>query len=657
MSGLALSPDGRRLIASVATLDPEGKRHVTSLWELDPEGLGQPRRLTRSRPGEANPTFLPDGSILFTSTRDDPESKPPEGQQDRPAALWLLPAAAGEAAVVAAPPGGIDAFAVARQAGTVVLAAEVFDGAATAEADAEREKARREAGVAALLLEGYPFRFWDRFLAPRMRHLQVLGPLSPAGSSSEPPRDLTPDPGRRLVEVGFDVTPDGSTVVTGWRGPGGRRWQADLVAIDVASGEQRLLAGADADHSAPACSPDGRMAVCSRDGWGTLESAPQTALWLVDLSSGEGRHLAADLDLWPHSPRWAPDSAAVFFVADEQGHAPVFRVDVDSGRVTRLTAAGAYSDLCPSPDGRHVYALRSSFGSPPEAVVLDAGAADQQPRELPTPGLPVELPGRVESVTALAPDGTPIQSWLVLPPEASRERPAPLVLWIHGGPMMSFSTWSWRWCPHMLAARGYAVLLPNPALSSGFGQDFVRRGWGRWGEATTVDVTAALDAALQRPDIDASRTAAMGGSFGGYMANWLAGHTDRFVAIVTHASVWALDQSHGTSDDTPWFEREFGVLPGDMSRYVANSPHLHAENIRTPMLVIHGERDYRVPIGEALRLYTTLQLQGVPSQFLYFPDENHWVLKPRNSRLWYETVLAFLDHHVLGREWTRPELL
>ena len=121
--------------------------------------------------------------------------------------------------------------------------------------------------------------------------------------------------------------------------------------------------------------------------------------------------------------------------------------------------------------------------------------------------------------------------------------------------------------------------------------------------------------------------------------------------------VWALDQSHGTSDDTPWFEREFGVLPGDMSRYVANSPHLHAENIRTPMLVIHGERDYRVPIGEALRLYTTLQLQGVPSQFLYFPDENHWVLKPRNSRLWYETVLAFLDHHVLGREWTRPELL
>src|SRR5207302_1327924 len=180
VSGLALAPDGRRLIASVATLDPEGKRHVTSLWELDPEGVGQPRRLTRSRPGEANPTFLPDGSILFTSTRDDPESKPPEGQQDHPAALWLLPAAAGEAAVVAAPPGGIDAFAVARQAGTVVLAAEVFDGAATAEADAEREKARREAGVAALLLEGYPFRFWDRFLAPRMRHLQVLGPLSPA---------------------------------------------------------------------------------------------------------------------------------------------------------------------------------------------------------------------------------------------------------------------------------------------------------------------------------------------------------------------------------------------------------------------------------------------------------------------------------------------
>ena len=198
--------------------------------------------------------------------------------------------------------------------------------------------------------------------------------------------------------------------------------------------------------------------------------------------------------------------------------------------------------------------------------------------------------------------------------------PAPLLVFIHGGPLSSWTDWSWRWNPHLLAARGYAVLLPDPALSTGYGQAFIDRGWGRWGGQPYTDLMAAVDAAVARPDIDETRTAAMGGSFGGYMANWMAGHTDRFRCIVTHASLWALDQFHGTTDFGPVVGA--GVRRPRAGRGPATRPtrpHRHAAAIRTPMLVIHGERDHRVPIGEALRLWTDLSLGGVRGQVPLLP--------------------------------------
>ena len=241
------------------------------------------------------------------------------------------------------------------------------------------------------------------------------------------------------------------------------------------------------------------------------------------------------------------------------------------------------------------------------------------------------------------------------------ESPAPLLLWIHGGPLHSWNCWSWRWNPWLLAARGYAVLLPDPALSTGYGQDFIQRGWGAWGGAPFDDLMAATDAACADPRIDAERTAAMGGSFGGYMANWVAAHTDRFDAIVTHASLWALDQFGATTDASYYWLRE---MTRDMA--AANSPHRFVGQVRTPMLVIHGDKDYRVPIGEALRLwYELLTESGLPAaddgtsphQFLYYPSENHWVLSPQHAKIWYQVVTAFLARHVLGEEIELPDTL
>jgi dipeptidyl aminopeptidase/acylaminoacyl peptidase len=656
VAGLALSPDGSRLVTSVSTVAPEGTRFQSALWQLDPAGEAPPLRLTRSAKGESNAAFLPDGSVIFTSARPDPQAKKGDERDDR-AALWLLPAAGGEARLLADPPAGVDGMAVASESGTVVLGVAAYPGTATLEEDADKHKARKESGVTAQLFEAYPIRYWDHYSGPRDRRLFRIPAPTPDDSRAEPELVLDGTGQHLDDEAGFDVTPDGATVLTGWHTRGGATDLAtNLLAVDTATGERRTLGTGDVAHWDVRCSPDGRSAVCVRGIIGDPDHAEQMTLWLVDLASGEGRDLTPDLDLWPHSPEWAPDSSAVYFVADEGGRAPTFKVDVASGQVTRLSAAGAFSNLCPSPDGATLYALRNTVASPPEAVALDTTAADQEPRPIPTPGLPIEVSGRVEEMTATAEDGTPVHSWLVMPADASEATPAPLLVWIHGGPLASWNSWHWRWNPWLMVARGYAVLLPDPALSTGYGQAYVERGRGRWGDEPYTDLMAATDAAVARPDIDA-RTAAMGGSFGGYMANWVAGHTDRFRCIVTHASLWALDQFHGTTDHAAWWEREFGDAYKEPARYEAYSPHRFIDRITTPMLVIHGELDHRVPISEGLRLWVDLMRHNVEAKFLYFPDENHWILKPQHARVWYGTVLTWLDHYLMGKEWERPEIL
>ncbi|MGY5885141.1 S9 family peptidase [Modestobacter lacusdianchii] len=666
LGGLALSPDGTRLVTSVATLDPAGTRWQSALWEVDPAGQRPARRLTRGAAGESAPQFSPTGDLLFTSARPDPDAGKDAGEPK--AALWALSPTGGEARLVLQRPSGIAGVAVAADTGDVVVVTPTMPGAEDADADTARRTARKDSGVTALLHESYPVRYWDHDLGPAVPHVFWIGqlPAEPApGTAPAAPewRDLTPDAGPPLGS-GDEValSPDGRLVVRSEDvpdGPAGRR--SRLVLTEVASGRTRPLVDDPlADVSGARFSPDSRQVVCVRQSATTYDDPPEYTLLLVDLDDDQPagvRELTPDFDRWPSAPQFAADGTAVYFLADDDGRHAVFRVAVDGGAPVRLTDQGAYSDLQVARDGSALYALRSGYDTPPVPVRLDPTATGQDPTPLPNPGTITSFPGTLRELDATAADGTRVQSWLVLPEGASADTPAPLVLWIHGGPLMSWSSWSWRWTPWVLAARGYAVLLPNPALSQGFGQDFVRRGWGEWGDAPYTDLMAAVDAAEALPEIDQTRTAAMGGSFGGYMANWVATQTDRFKAIVTHASLWHLDGFVGSTDSSYYWEKEFGDPLTEPKRYEQNSPHRFADAIRTPMLVIHGDKDYRVPIGEGLRLWYDLQKRGVPSKFLYFPDENHWVLTPGNAAVWYETVIAFLAEHVLGEEWQRPELL
>ena len=656
LGGLALSPDGIRLVTTVAARTPDGKRFSTSLWEVDPGGQRPPRRLTRSAPGEAHPAFLPDGRLLFSSRRPDAEAKPDDESEDR-AALWLLPEA-GEARQVARRGGAVGDVAVARDSGHVAFTASALPGTDTVEDDEKRRQARKDAGVTAILHESHPVRYWDHDLGPDESHVLFSEPAPVGDGRLTAVRDLTPDASGNVGE-GLAVSPDGRTVAVEWRVDEGRAaHHGSFAIIDTASGERRILATDGLWLSDPAFSPDGRSLAYLQETLGDWDTAPRRTLQVLDLATDEAREvLPADTTAWPSHPVFSPDGAFLYFLADEGGRAPVFRLDLDSGAVVRLTASGSYTDLVVSPDGSSLFALRSAVDSPPTPVRLDPTREDQVAVALLGPQADVPVPGTLTEVRTTAEDGTPLRAWLALPSDAGADAPAPLLLWIHGGPVSSWNGWSWRWNPWLMVARGYAVLLPDPALSTGYGHAFLQRGWGRWGGRPFTDLMTITDAALDRSDIDRSRVAAMGGSFGGYMANWVATQTDRFRAIVTHASLWHLDAFAGTTDEPSFWHREFGDPLQKQERYLENSPHLRAEGIRTPMLVIHGDKDYRVPIGEALRLWYDLGRFSVPAKFLYFPDENHWILTPGHVKVWYETVSAFLAEHVLGKEWRRPDLV
>jgi len=656
VSDLAASPCGAWLAVVVQRLDRDGAKYASDIWKVPTDG-SSPSQLTRGDCKDTSPCFRHDGALGFLSNRQPNEIKPDEETEKR-MQVWILPANGGEPKQLTDEPLGVIDFRFAKSAPRLVLFAPVIAGV---EHEKQRETAskRFKRGPSARHFKAQPVRHWDDWLHQNadMADAHLIACDADGGSRV----DLTPKARREFaIEPALDVSADGKRVVATRQSPGkDRELDSTLLLIELESGLGRVLGAADnVNFEAPVFSPDGRLIAAVH-----MTRSPITVfrplVTLFDVASGNARQIGAQWDRWPGPPLWSADGTKLFFTAEDAGYAPVFSIDVARASVDRITSAalgGAHSNLDILSNGR-LAGIRSTLLDAPECFVVEA-QSDSTPRVL------ARLSGfagahdwaEVESILVPSNDGTPIQTFLVKPKQTAAGQAArlPLLFWIHGGPIgMDQDGWHWRWNPLLMVAQGYAVALPNPRGSTGFGQDFIQGIWGNvWGDQCYKDLMGVADALTARTDIDASRTMAMGGSFGGYMTNWIGTQTDRFRCLVTHASIATMAQFTGTTDHPAWWYLEMGGENpyADMERFDRYAPIRHVKNWKTPVLIIHGERDYRCPINEALNLFEALQYHAVESELLVFPDENHWILKPRNIVAWYEAVLEFI-----GRHFGRPE--
>ncbi|MDO5700867.1 MAG: alpha/beta fold hydrolase [Bowdeniella nasicola] len=637
-----------RAVAAVTGLNKDGDAYTTHLVEVDVDG-GEPTPLTRSTKGETMVAIGERGELYFSSERSEDDGE--EGEQ----ALWMLPPT-GEARVVLRRPGGVNT--VIPAGGRLFIVADTLPHAEDEDANRKVAKERRELGVSAILHEDFPTRFWDHDLGPAYPRLYVATPPSLTGTDSIELEPLA-QPEGRLQNV--QVSEDGSTLLVSVQNtirgtdqyhstyllkPGEEPRPCALApAVGGTEGDDPYL-----EYGAGPISPDGTRALIYAS-TGNRDGHPAaTWLELADLASGERRRLAPDFDDWPGPAVWLDDQTLVW-QADRRGRVSLYRVDLAEDAVTLLTEGDdSYSGPCVL-DTDTVLAGHSSIERPVSLARVNVRTGEVEDLAALTP--PVEPAGHLTEVETTAEDGTALRAWLALPNEIP-EAGAPLLVFVHGGPWGSWNDWTWRWNPGPFVARGYAVLMPDPAISTGYGQHMIDRGNDQIGGTPYTDLLALIDACEKRDDVDGRRTALLGGSYGGYMANWMAGHTgDRFSCIVSHASLWNVDFMGRTTDNGSWHE---WMSPTQAARY---SPHRFAADIEVPMLVIHGDKDYRVPLSQGHALWHALlrESKATGHKFLYYPDENHWILTPQNSRIWYETVLAFVDQHVRGVDFARPALL
>jgi dipeptidyl aminopeptidase/acylaminoacyl peptidase len=629
----AATPDGGIVVLPVSRPDLEANRVGSRLYRVGPDG-GDPAPLTGDDASAGEPAISPDGTRV-AYVRKERDGKPQ---------LALLPLQGGEADVLTDLPLGVTDPRWFPDGRRIAFLAWLLAEAPTPEGTREL-LARREADpVRAYVTEDRLYRFWDTWLTDgRVLHLVVLD------LGTHALLDLTPGSRRRFDPMDprgqYAISPDGEEIAfsADASSPPHDPTNWDVFTVSARGGEARnLTTDNPADDVRPRYSPDGRWILY---GMQRLDDyyADRVRLALYDRKRGDHRVLTEDWDRSAAGWEFSPADGSVVLLAEHLGRTGLFRAGLAPGEPRLLRTGGTLEGLVPLADGS-VLALENSLAAPSDLVRIAADGRSAVPLTALNRDVlsGVEL-GEVREITYPGAQGHPIQAWMILPPGFDPAGKWPLIEVLHGGPHgASPDQFHYRWNLQLFAAPGYVVLAPNFHGSTGWGEAFAMSIHGDWGTMPAEDALAGVDAVIGEGFIDPARIAAAGGSYGGYLVTWLAGHTDRFACLVNHAGVADTLGQYGC-DVTRGRARAFGGEPWDgLERIDAVNPLRFASAFRTPMLVSHGERDYRVPVNQGTSVYNVLRAKGVPARLVVFPEENHWVLKPGNSRFWYEEVLGWL---------------
>jgi dipeptidyl aminopeptidase/acylaminoacyl peptidase len=699
----AVSPDGKWLAYSVTTVNLEQNTKTPELW-LQAIAGGDPIPLAVGKPGDAGPQFAPDNKrILFLSGREG-------GQQ-----VWLadFDAATGATSNAKkltsiateadnakwAPDGKSIVFTSAVYPDCPAITTADFDSGNTGaptdrslsagwKCNADRDAALAASKVKAQILTHLLYRHWNHFTGDKRSHLFLISvetgamrDLTPNDPHDVPPFSLeggggfafAPDSKELAFTENLDAEPAIST-------------NADIFTLDLTDAAAKPVKvstspGGDLD---PVYSPDGKWLAWRSQARAGYE-ADKFRLVVYDRAAKTIKDLMPNFDRWVDEFAWAPNSTRVYFTSGDEGEAPVFSIPLDGGEhnLSQLTQGGEYSDLHPTMDGKAIFAAKMTVAGPSEVVALNlegtlrivdrvfVGTAAARKAsnfasqtyfaEQPVTDLNNNLVGQLdvpamESFWFTAADKTKLQGFIIRPPGFDAAKEYPVKFLIHGGPQGAWGdSWSYRWNAELFAANGYVVVMINPRGSTGYGQAIVDGVNGDWGGKPFTDLMQGLDYAEEHYSfIDKTRECALGASYGGYMADWVLGHTDRFKCIVTHDGMFDPESAYGSTEEMWFNEWEFKGKPWDYygkpdaeNPYRKWAPMMAAKNFKTPTLVVHSQLDYRLDVSEGFQLFDTLQRLNVPSKMLYFPDEGHWVLKPQNSQLWYKTVNDWVDR------WTK----
>ena len=635
-----VSPDGRWIAYVQGAVDFGANKVVKHIWLVRAEG-GEPKQLTTGDGSDSRPRWSPDGeSIAFISARGGKSQ------------VWIIPVNGGEARQLTSISTEADGVTWARKGDALLFTSQVYPDCGDDACNKKRLEDAEKSKVKARIIDELLFRHWDAWRDGKYTHLFTV---SAQGGT---PRDLTPgavDSPTWFLDApdGYDISPDGTEVCFTSNHSGGSRiaWTTnnDLFLVSTQGGEAKNITkdnpGSDAS---PQYSPDGRYIAYTsqaRDGY----ESDLLRLRVYDRQTASIKDLTTGFDQWVSSFAWAPDRNNIYFTAPEHAQQPVFKTSVSKPKVEKVLG-GMNDDVQVAPDGKSLLLTRSSLTQPAEIFRVPASGGTPVPLTSANAALLAELDlSPAESVATQGALGAEIQSLLVKPPAFDANKKYPAIVLVHGGPQSAWDdAWSYRWNAQMFASRGYVVIMTNFHGSTGYGQKFVEEISGDWGGACYQDVMKATDYLESLPYVDKTRIGAAGASFGGYMINWIAGHTNRFKALVSHDGVYDSRSVYGETEEI-WFDEWEHQGPPWTKReaYEKSSASNHVQNIQTPMLLVQGALDFRVPEGQAIQLFTSLQRRGVPSRLLYFPDEGHWVLKPQNSQLWYKTVNDWVDR------WTR----